>query len=77
MDLHLVRLQDCPAQPWRNGGGLTRELLAWPQGQAWQQRGDRADRPERQERSDRPDGDARRDGQRSGPGRVTDRDSSR
>ena len=38
MDLHLVRLQDCPAQPWRNGGGLTRELLAWPQGQAWQLR---------------------------------------
>jgi len=24
-----VRLADCPAQPWRNGGGLTRELLAW------------------------------------------------
>lgn len=27
---HLVRLQEAPAQPWRNGGGVTRELLAWP-----------------------------------------------
>jgi len=25
-----VRLQDAPAQPWRNRGGVTRELLAWP-----------------------------------------------
>ncbi len=23
-------LADCPPQPWRNGGGTTRELLAWP-----------------------------------------------
>ena len=22
-------------QPWRNGGGRTRELLAWPDAQAW------------------------------------------
>ncbi|MGA1289108.1 MAG: hypothetical protein ACO3ZK_16530, partial [Rubrivivax sp.] len=22
-------LSECPPQPWRNGGGLTRELLAW------------------------------------------------
>jgi environmental stress-induced protein Ves len=28
--LHTVRLQDAAAQPWRNGGGMTRELLAWP-----------------------------------------------
>lgn len=28
--LHRVRLEDCPTQPWRNGGGLTRELLLWP-----------------------------------------------
>ena len=27
--LQRVRLGDCPPQPWRNGGGLTRELLAW------------------------------------------------
>lgn len=26
----LVHLHTTPAQPWRNGGGLTRELLAWP-----------------------------------------------
>ncbi|MBL8324763.1 MAG: HutD family protein [Rubrivivax sp.] len=30
MTLRLVRLVDCPAQPWRNGGGVTRELLRWP-----------------------------------------------
>lgn len=28
--VHRVRLADCPAQPWKNGGGVTRELLAWP-----------------------------------------------
>ena len=27
--LQRVRLADCPPQPWRNGGGLTHELLAW------------------------------------------------
>jgi environmental stress-induced protein Ves len=27
--LHTVRLQEAPALPWRNGGGVTRELLAW------------------------------------------------
>ena len=31
MDLHRIDLHACPPQPWRNGGGLTRELLAWPQ----------------------------------------------
>ncbi|MBL8341236.1 MAG: HutD family protein [Rubrivivax sp.] len=30
MTLRLVRLADCAAQPWRNGGGVTRELLRWP-----------------------------------------------
>lgn len=30
MDLQRVDLQHCAAQPWRNGGGLTRELLSWP-----------------------------------------------
>ncbi len=28
--IHTVRLQDVPPQPWRNGGGSTCELLAWP-----------------------------------------------
>jgi uncharacterized protein len=27
---HCSRLRDAPAQPWRNGGGSTRELLRWP-----------------------------------------------
>ena len=26
-----VALADCAPQPWRKGGGLTRELLLWPQ----------------------------------------------
>lgn len=26
----VIALADVPAQPWKNGGGLTRELLAWP-----------------------------------------------
>lgn len=41
MPLHRVHLQDCPPQPWRNGGGLTRELLVWPRDAAagaWQLR---------------------------------------
>lgn len=37
--LHRVSLLDVPATPWRNGGGTTRELLAWPPGAAvWQLR---------------------------------------
>ena len=35
MPLPVLRLADCPAQPWRNGGGTTRELLAWPSADAW------------------------------------------
>lgn len=38
MTLHRVSVRDCPAQPWRNGGGLTRELLAWPDPAAWRVR---------------------------------------
>ena len=26
----LIRTSDCPPQPWKNGGGVTRELLTWP-----------------------------------------------
>ena len=33
--LQTVRAQDIPAQAWRNGGGLTRELLAWPAPADW------------------------------------------
>ena len=34
----VVRCIDVPAQHWRNGGGLTRELLAWPQESDWRVR---------------------------------------
>lgn len=30
MTQHTVKLADCPAQAWRNGGGQTQELLTWP-----------------------------------------------
>ena len=32
-----VRLRGAPPQPWRNGGGVTRELLAWGPGGDWHQ----------------------------------------
>jgi len=38
MSLNVVHLSDRPAQPWRNGGGQTRELLAWPSAAGWQLR---------------------------------------
>lgn len=31
-ELQLVALADSTPQPWKNGGGATRELLAWPPG---------------------------------------------
>lgn len=31
----LIGLAEVPATPWRNGGGLTRELLAWPTSEDW------------------------------------------
>jgi hypothetical protein len=34
----LIRLADAAPQPWRNGGGTTRELLAWPSAHAWRLR---------------------------------------
>ena len=34
----LVSLEAQPAQSWRNGGGITRELLAWPQPADWRVR---------------------------------------
>ena len=33
--IRIVRLADVPAQPWKNGGGTTRELLAWPTAADW------------------------------------------
>jgi environmental stress-induced protein Ves len=33
--MNSVRLADCPFVPWRNGGGRTRELLAWPSTHDW------------------------------------------
>ncbi len=35
MSWQLVSLADVPATPWRNGGGVTRELVAWPDAQNW------------------------------------------
>ena len=34
----LIRCADATDQPWRNGGGTTRELLALPPGPGWQLR---------------------------------------
>jgi environmental stress-induced protein Ves len=36
--LRLVMLADASPQPWRNGGGLTRELFTWPAAGPWQLR---------------------------------------
>ena len=38
MTLHTVSCDQVAPQAWRNGGGQTRELLAWPQAQDWQLR---------------------------------------
>ncbi len=38
MTPNLLRWIDAAPQPWRNGGGRTRELLAWPPGEAWRVR---------------------------------------
>lgn len=35
MTLHVVRCDAVEPQPWKNGGGLTRELLAWPARDDW------------------------------------------
>ncbi len=35
MTWHVVRLEDVLATPWRNGGGVTRELAVWPQATDW------------------------------------------
>lgn len=38
MSWHTVLLDDIVPTPWRNGGGITRELLAWPEASNWQWR---------------------------------------
>lgn len=38
MSWHLVPLAGVAPSPWRNGGGSTRELLAWPAAADWQVR---------------------------------------
>jgi environmental stress-induced protein Ves len=35
MTLQVVRTDAVEPQPWKNGGGLTRELLAWPTRENW------------------------------------------
>jgi environmental stress-induced protein Ves len=35
MTLSIVRVAGVAPQPWRNGGGTTRELVTWPSAQAW------------------------------------------
>lgn len=35
MSLELVQCDHTAPQPWKNGGGQTRELLTWPAGAAW------------------------------------------
>ena len=35
MTVSIIHALDVPPQPWRNGGGITRELLAWPSAQSW------------------------------------------
>jgi len=36
--MNTILLATCPFVPWRNGGGRTRELLAWPNADDWQVR---------------------------------------
>lgn len=38
MTWQVVHLSDVVPTPWRNGGGTTRELVAWPDSVAWQWR---------------------------------------
>jgi uncharacterized protein len=33
--IRTVHVEACAEQPWRNGGGRTRELLAWPSAGDW------------------------------------------
>ena len=31
MSVQLIEMSAAPSQPWKNGGGVTRELLTWPE----------------------------------------------
>ncbi|MBQ0922272.1 HutD family protein [Hydrogenophaga aromaticivorans] len=35
---HTITVDSAPVTPWRNGGGVTRELLAWPDPADWRLR---------------------------------------
>jgi len=35
MSWQMIPLEEVAPTPWRNGGGVTRELLAWPTAQDW------------------------------------------
>ena len=35
MNPRITRVADVPPVPWKNGGGMTRELLAWPDATDW------------------------------------------
>jgi environmental stress-induced protein Ves len=41
--IQIIQADEQPPQPWRNGGGQTRELLVWPTPTNWQLRISRAD----------------------------------
>ncbi len=43
MTLQIIHTHECASQPWRNGGGQTREMLVWPPKGDWQLRISRAD----------------------------------
>jgi environmental stress-induced protein Ves len=43
MNWHQVRLDEVFPSPWRNGGGTTREMLAWPHRENWNVRASIAD----------------------------------
>ena len=38
MNWHIVKQAEVTPSPWRNGGGITRELVAWPDPHAWRWR---------------------------------------
>ena len=43
MSLQIILPGEKPSQPWRNGGGQTRELLTWPSADDWRLRISMAD----------------------------------
>jgi environmental stress-induced protein Ves len=43
MSVVVIQAERVAAQPWRNGGGQTRELLAWPNASDWKLRISRAE----------------------------------